>query len=78
MIQVHIRLHGVLRDKLPVEARGKTDLALPESSTVQDLLEYFKVQNLVTVAVNDEVEIDAAHRLNDGDRVEMFRVGGGG
>ena len=78
MIHVQIRLHGVLRDKLPAQSRGRAELDLPESTTVLDLLNHFQVQNLVSVAVNDEVEIDEAHPLHDGDQVEIFRVGGGG
>ena len=78
MINVHVRLHGILRDKLPRDARGRTDLSLPPAATVADVLAHFDIDRLVTIAVNEEVELDETHPLNDGDEVEIFRVAAGG
>jgi sulfur carrier protein ThiS len=78
MIHVDIRLHGILRDRLPAEKKGQTSLDLPETATVQAVLDHFDLDGIVSIAVNDEVELHAEHLLSEGDRVELFRVAGGG
>ena len=77
-MQVQIRLHGILRDKVPVEQRGRTTITLPENASVQAVLDHFDLERIVSVAVNDEIEIHPDHPLKDGDCVELFRVVGGG
>jgi sulfur carrier protein ThiS len=77
-LQIHIRLHGILREKLPPEAKGKTTLDLPDGSSVQDILAHFEIQRRVGVAVNQEVEVASDHPLKPGDHVEVFRVAAGG
>jgi sulfur carrier protein ThiS len=78
MIHVDIRLHGILRDNLPADKKGRTHLDLPKNSTVQAVLDRFNLNGLVSIAVNDEIELHPDHPLADGDRVELFRVAGGG
>lgn len=78
MIEIHIRLFGLLRDRLPAEARGRTQLSLPEGSTLQDVLDRLEIRRLVSFAVNGEVELKDRHPLEDGDRVEIFRPSAGG
>jgi sulfur carrier protein ThiS len=53
-------------------------LELPENATAQDVLDHFDLQRIVSIAINDEIEIRPDHRLADGDCVELFRVAGGG
>ena len=78
-MHISVRLLSVLREKLPPEAKGRATLTLPEGATVQDLLTHFHLQNnVVGISVNDELEIEEAHPLHDGDHVEFFRVVGGG
>ena len=77
-MQVQIHLHGILRDKIPAEKRGRTTLTLPENANVQDVLDHFDLHRIVSIAVNDEIEIHPDHPLSDGDCVELFRVAGGG
>lgn len=78
-MKLSIRLHGILRDKLPPDKKGRACLTLPDGATVEDLLAHFDLQNnVVGVSVNDELEIEATHPLRDGDHVEIFRVVGGG
>ncbi|NUM48125.1 MAG: MoaD/ThiS family protein [Anaerolineales bacterium] len=78
-MQISIRLHSVLREKLPPDTKGRTTLTLPDGATVYDLLTHFNLQNnVVGISVNDEIEIEASHPLRDGDHVEFFRVVGGG
>ncbi len=77
-MQIHIRLHGILRDKLPPDAKGVTVLDLPPGSRVKDVLAHFQIRRQVGVAVNEEVELGLDHPLQDGDRVEVFGVAAGG
>lgn len=78
MIEIHIRLFGILRDILPAEAKGRMTLQLPDGTTVQDVLAHFGITQLVSFAVNDEIDLDTAHQLKDGDRLEFFRISAGG
>ncbi len=78
MIHIDIRLHGILRDRLPAEKKGLTSLNLPEQSTVQAVIDHFDLKGVLSIAVNDEIELHPDHRLGDGDCVEFFRVAGGG
>jgi len=77
-MQIQIRLHGALRDVLPVSEKGRTTLNLPAGSTMADLLAHFKFTRPIAAAVNDEVEVEPSHGLQDGDRVEIFAIAGGG
>jgi len=77
-MNVTIRLHGLLRDKLPPENKGKTTLALPKGATAKDVLTHFNIDRIISIAVNDEVELEETHPLHDGDHVEIFRSGAGG
>lgn len=78
MIEIHIRLFGILRDMLPPEAKGRTTLQLPAGTTVQDVREHFGIKQLISFAVNEEVDLDMTHELKDGDRLEFFRISAGG
>lgn len=78
MISVHVRLHGVLRDKLPAEAKGRTTLSVPEGTTIAALLEQFSLRSSVEVALNEEIEDNRERPLVDGDRLEFFRAAAGG
>ena len=78
MIHVDIRLHGILRDQIPSDKKGRTRLDLPKNSTAQAVLDRFDLNGIVSIAVNDEIELHPDHPLADGDRVELFRVAGGG
>ncbi|HNB51117.1 MAG TPA: MoaD/ThiS family protein [Anaerolineales bacterium] len=78
-MQISVRLHSALREKLPAEAKGRATLTLPDGATVHNLLTHFQLQNnVVGISVNDDLEIEASHPLHDGDHVEFFRVVGGG
>jgi sulfur carrier protein ThiS len=78
MIHVDVRLHGILRDQIPSIKKGQTSLDLPDNATVQAVLDRFDLNGIVSIAVNDEIELHPDHPLADGDCVELFRVAGGG
>jgi thiamine biosynthesis protein ThiS len=78
MIEIHVRLHGALRDKLPPEDKGRTTLTLHDGVSITAVLEQFSLHRLIEVAVNDEIVDNRDTILQDGDRVELFRPAAGG
>ncbi len=78
MITVHIKLYSILRDKLPAEAGGQADLAMPLGASVADLLDSLSIAHRVVVSVNDTHEPDLARLLQAGDQVRVFSSVGGG
>ena len=75
---VHIRLHGILRDRLPAEAKGRTTLNLPEDARITDALNHLALVGHLQVACNDVVTDDFALPLHDGDTIEVFLPVAGG
>lgn len=76
-MEVQLTLHGILRDYLPRQAKGKTTLALPAGSTVADVAARLKIQQTFTAAVKG-VQVNPDHVLHDGDDLHLFRMIGGG
>jgi thiamine biosynthesis protein ThiS len=77
-LQVKVHLHGILRDQLPAEARGRATLDLDEGATIGDLLNELSITRRVVVALNDEEEPNETRVLSDGDQVVIFTMIGGG
>ena len=77
-MQVNVRLHGILRDKLPAAQKGKTVVELPEGATVAQLLTHLDLTRRVEVAINEEHEADDDTVLHHEDQVHLFTVIGGG
>ncbi len=77
-MQIKVVLHSVLRDRLPKEANGQTELTLPENGTAADVFTQLKIPNSMWCAVNGSAEGDPSRPLRDGDVVDVFmRLGGG-
>jgi thiamine biosynthesis protein ThiS len=77
-LQVSVHLHGILRDHLPPEARGQATLRLDDGATVGDLLAQLGIKRRVIVALNHNREPDETYVLQDGDKVSIYTVIGGG
>ena len=77
-MQVEIHLHGILRDQLPPEAKGRATISLDDGATVGDLLEQLEIKRRVVIALNDHQEPDESHILQDGDRLSIYTIIGGG
>ena len=77
-MQIQIRLHGALRDKLPAADRGRAVLTLPEGTAVAALLDQLSLRGYIQVAINQEIIENPDTNLQDGDRVEIFRPAAGG
>ena len=71
-------LHSVLRDQLPREANGQTELQLPEGATASEVLKRLGLSTSMWYSVNGMAASSRDQLLQDGDVVAVFtRLGGG-
>ena len=78
ILEIHLQLFSILRDKLPPELKGQTKIQLVEGSTLKDLLIELDIYRRVAISVNDAQERDHSRTLKDGDKVKIFTSVGGG
>jgi len=78
ILNIHLQLFSILRDKLPPELKGKTTMHLNEGATLKDLLRELEITHKVVISVNDIQETDHTRQLVDGERVKIFSSVGGG
>lgn len=76
-MEIQLTLHGILRDQLPRQAKGKTSLTLPAGATVADVLQQFNLKQSVSAAIGG-VQVESSHVLQEGDDLQVFRMIGGG
>lgn len=76
-MEVRLTLHGILRDYLPRQAKGKTTLTLPEGASINDVIQQLNIRHTVSAAVGG-VQVENNYVLGDGDDLQMFRPIGGG
>ncbi len=89
-MKVTVQLLSTLRDCLP-QSDGKGQIELPDNATVADLITHLRIDKKLrqspdeiaksgawTVMINDRIETDYAHTLNDGDSIQIFRWVAGG
>jgi sulfur carrier protein ThiS len=76
-LEIQVTLHGILRDYLPRQTKGKTILSLSENTTVADIVSQFKIKQTVAAAVNGS-QVESSHTLQSGDNLHLFRMIGGG
>jgi sulfur carrier protein ThiS len=77
-MQINVRLHGILRDRLPAEANGRMVVRLADSATVADLLAELRLDGYLHVARNEGMIEDFTQPLESGDQVEIFLPSAGG
>lgn len=79
VIEVHVQLYSILREKLPAEARGRTTLRFEDGATLDDVLRRLDIGRRVVISVNGQHQADNSRPLGDQDEVKIFSsVGGGG
>lgn len=78
LIRVRVILHSVLRELLPEETGGKTDLDLLEGSSILDVAHKLNLPDHYNVSVNNKLERDHHRELRDGDELRFFRPSAGG
>ncbi len=76
-MKVKLILHGILRDYLPREAKGKTTLDLPDGATIEAVVRQLKIKQNVSAAVTG-VEVENNHILQEGEELHLFRFIAGG
>jgi len=79
-MDIHVHLHGILRDKLSSDAKGKTTLTLKEGdhlSGVVAWLEQIGISRRYELAVNGQIDLNDVI-LKDGDRIDVFIAAAGG
>ena len=77
-LQINVHLHGILRDHLPPEAKGRATISLQDGATVGDLITQLGIKRRVIVALNGNQKPEKTHILHDDDQVSIFTVIGGG
>jgi len=77
-LEIHLQLYSILREKLPIEAKGHAVLQLDEGATVADLLNELSIKLKVVISVNGVHVSDKSHQLRDGDAVKIFSTISGG
>ena len=77
-MQVNVHLHGILRDHLPPEAKGRATMDLEDGATISDLITQLGIKRRVIIALNGNQKPENTHILDDGDQVSIFTVIGGG
>jgi sulfur carrier protein ThiS len=77
-LEVNVHLHGILRDHLPPEAKGRAAIRLANGATVADLLTHLGIERRVIIALNGGQKPDKTHILQDGDQVSIYGIIGGG
>ena len=76
-MEVNLTLHGILRDYLPRQAKGKTTLTLPAGTTVAEVVDQLKIKQTITAAV-EGVQVETGYVLKDGNDLQLSRMIGGG
>lgn len=78
MLDIHLQLYSILREKLPPEAQGHATLQMEMESTLADLLDELHISRRVVISVNGDHEPDRSRELHDGDDVKLFSSISGG
>ena len=76
-MEIHVTLHGILRDTLPRAAKGKTSLTLSAGAAVDTAVQQLQIRQSVTAAINGR-QVGLDHPLAEGDHLHLFRMIGGG
>lgn len=77
-MRIRVILYSYLREKLPPETNGRTELDLPEGSPAAAVFERLGLPRQVAWAVNGVAQRDFEFILREGDEVRVFRQGAGG
>lgn len=75
---VAVKLYGTLRDLLPPETKGKSDIDIAEGATIEELLAMLGVEHEVSVAINGDYQTNESAVLKEGDVITVFEMTAGG
>jgi len=77
-VKVNVHLHGILRDQLPPDAKGRATINLEDGTSVGDLLTQLGIKRRVVISLHGNQQLDKTYILQNGDEVSIFTVIGGG
>lgn len=77
-MKVSVHLHGILRDHLPADAKGRATINLEDGASVGDLLDQLGIKRRVIISLHGNQKLEKTHILQDGDQIAIFTVIGGG
>ena len=77
-MEIHLQLYSILREKLPIDAKGRVLLNFEEGATIANILDELGVKRKVVISVNGDHETDKSRLLCDGDKVKIFSSVSGG
>lgn len=77
-MQIRVILLGVLRDKLVVEKRGRTEINVEVGRTLKGIAETLGLPDGTTCSVNGHFERDLEMAVCENDEITFFRPGAGG
>jgi len=69
-LEIHLQLYSILREKLPIDAKGGTVMQLDEGATLADLINELDIKL--------KVIISKSRQLREGDHVKIFSSVSGG
>jgi thiamine biosynthesis protein ThiS len=78
MLDIHLQLYSILREKLPPGANGHAVLRMKDGATLGDLLNELGITRRVVISVNGDHVSDRSRPLQDGDEVKIFSSISGG
>jgi len=78
ILNIHLQLYSILREKLPPESNGQAVLQLKDGASLKDLLDRLEITRKVVISVNGTHEPDKSRQLQDGDEVKIFSSISGG
>jgi len=78
MLEIQLKLYSIIREKLPSGSDGWVTFQLKKDAVLADLLDELDITRKVVISVNGVQETDTAHRLQNGDKVQIFSSVSGG
>ncbi len=78
MLDIHLQLYSILREKLPPEAKGQALLQMDDDATLGELLNELDISRRVVISVNGDHVTDRSRKLQDGDEIKLFSSISGG
>ena len=78
LLEIHLQLYSILREKLPPETHGRVVLQMEETATLTDLLNQLDITKRVVISVNGDHVRDHSRKLHNGDNVKVFSSISGG
>jgi sulfur carrier protein ThiS len=77
-MKFRVNLYSTLREILPREQQGRTELDLPDGCTIDDVVKHLELSGVFICAVNGQVERNMSRQILENDELRFFLPGSGG